>query len=138
MLNLIRAGRFLPVRATHDNILATNNAEVRSLVEGFLFVVVLAFPKINITYTALLKTDRFVLLSLNSLNHHACNAPLSKSDPPKPSKILKMTPSKMAGPRPTFTGKKRPAPDPPLKKAPLPSSVLQISEPPREDLIYSK
>ena len=47
-LNLIRASRFLPVRATHDNILATNNAEVRSLVEGFLFVVVLAFPQIKL------------------------------------------------------------------------------------------
>ena len=39
------------------------------------------------------------------------------------------------GRSPPFTGKKRPAPNPPLKKAPLPSSVLQISEPPGEDLI---
>ena len=63
--------------------------------------------------------------------------PLSESDPPKPSKILKMTPSKMAA-APPFTGKKRPAPNPPLRKAPLSSSVLQISEPPGEDVIYSK
>ena len=48
-----------------------------------------------------------------------------------------MTPSKMAGP-PPVTGKKRPAPNPPLRKAPLPSSVLQISEPAAEDLTYSK
>ena len=56
-----------------------------------------------------------------------------------------MTPSKMAGPPLPFTGKKRPAPNqkrpapnPPLRNALLPSSVPQISEPPGEDLIYSK
>ena len=39
---------------------------------------------------------------------------------------------------PPLTGKKRPAPNPPLRKAPVSSNVLQISEPPGEDVIYSK
>ena len=125
------------MRATQDNILATNNAEVRSQVEGFLFVVVLAFPQINITYTALLKTDCFVLLSWNSLNHQACNAPLIWKRPPKTKQDFENDPQQNDR-SPPLTGKKRPAPNPPLRKAPLSSSVLQISEPPGEDVIYSK
>ena len=57
--------------------------------------------------------------------------------PPKTKQDFENDPQQNGRP-PPFTGKKRPAPNPPLKKAPLPSSVLQISEPPREDLIYSK
>ena len=118
------------MRATQDNILATNNAEVRCLVERLLFVVVLAFPKINITYTALLKTDRFVLLSLNSLNHHACNAPLSESDPPKPSKILKMTPNKKwPVPAPPLQVKKDQPLNPLSKRPPFPQACFKEVSP---------
>ena len=57
--------------------------------------------------------------------------------PPKTKQDFENDPQQN-GLSPPLTGKKRPAPNPPLKKAPLPSSVLQISEPPGEDLIYSK
>ena len=64
--------------------------------------------------------------------------PYLKVTPQNQQDFENAPPGKGRAPPPPLTGKKRPAPNPPLRKAPVSSNVLQISEPPGEDVIYSK